>query len=57
MVDWLPGNRPVFSDPHALGWHGLEWRLQPWLLKNSFSGKTDSNPVIQNVYSGRDDRL
>jgi hypothetical protein len=28
MVDWLPGNRPVFSDPHSLSWHSLEWRLQ-----------------------------
>jgi len=27
-VDWLSGNRPLFSDPDTLGWHSHEWRLQ-----------------------------
>jgi hypothetical protein len=28
-----------------------------WLLKNSFSAKTASNPVIENVYPARENRL
>jgi len=28
MAAWLPGNRPVFSDPHTPGRYSLEWRLQ-----------------------------
>jgi hypothetical protein len=30
---------------------------QAWLLKNSFSAQTSSNPVIENVYPVRENRL
>jgi hypothetical protein len=30
---------------------------QAWLLKNSFSAQTASNPVIENVYPVRENRL
>jgi hypothetical protein len=35
----------------------LAERLGEWLLKNSFSAQTASNPVIENVYPVRENHL
>jgi hypothetical protein len=40
-----------------LGWIPGSMSALVWLLKNSFSAQTASNPVTENVYPVRENRL
>ena len=47
--------RPLVENTDRLEW--LNERFGLWLLKNSYSAQTASNPVMEDVYPARENRL